>query len=61
MSKLSYGDKVEIYDKRKDGVTLKTLYLQYGIIVHNIQYIIWLVDKYGYKILKKKSNKEYNK
>lgn len=59
MSKLSYEDKIEIYDKRKKGITLKTLHLQYGIAMHNIQYIIWLVDKHGYEILKKKPNKYY--
>lgn len=59
MSKLSYEDKIEIYDKRKRGTTLKELHLQYGITIHNIQYIIWLVDKHGYEILKKKPNKKY--
>lgn len=59
MSKISYEDKIEIYNKRKQGISLKTLHLQYGITVHNIQYIIWLVDKHGYEILKKQPNKKY--
>lgn len=58
MSKLSYEEKIEIYNKRKQGITLNTLHLQYGITVHNIQYIIWLVNKHGYEILKKKPNKK---
>ena len=61
MTKLSYEDKLEIYNKRKEGISLKTFHLQYGITVHNIQYIIYLVNKHGYEILKKKPNKKYNK
>ena len=61
MSKLSYEDKIEIYNKRKKGVTLSTLCSEYGITVHNIQYLIRLIDKHGFNILRTSKNKYYSK
>lgn len=59
MGKLSYEEKIEIYNKRKEGETLSTLHSQYGITVHNIQYLVWLIDKHGFDILRTTKNKEY--
>ena len=50
MSKLSYKEKIEIYNKRKEGETLKTLQSKYGMTKHNIQYLVWLIDKQCYII-----------
>ena len=61
MSKLSYEDKIEIYNKRKEGVTLSTLCSQYGVTTHNIQYLIRLIDKHGFNILRTSKNKYYSK
>ena len=61
MSKLSYEEKIEIYNKRKEGETLKTLQSKYGITKHNIQYLIWLIDKHGFDILRTIKNKEYSR
>ena len=61
MSKLSYEEKIEIYNKRKQGETLKTLQYKYGITKHNIQYLVWLIDKHGFNILRTTKNKEYPK
>ncbi len=61
MSKLSYEEKIEIYKKRKAGETLKTLQSKYGITKHNIQYLVWLIDKHGFDILRTTKNKEYPK
>ena len=61
MSKLSYEDKVEIYIKRKEGVSLNALHSQYGITKHNIQYLIWLIDKHGFDILRTSKNNFYSK
>lgn len=52
MSKLSHEEKIEIYNKRKNGETLNALHSKYGITKHNIQYLIWLVDRHGFDILK---------
>ena len=61
MSKLSYEEKIEIYNKRKEGETLKTLQSKYGMTKHNIQYLVQLVDKHGFDILRTTKNKEYPK
>lgn len=52
MSKLSYEEKIEIYNKRKEGETLKTLQSKYGMTKHYIQYLVWLIDKHGFDILR---------
>ena len=61
MSKLSYEERIEIYNKRKEGETLKTLQSKYGMTKHNIQYLVWLIDKHGFDILRTTKNKEYPK
>ena len=61
MSKLSYEEKIEIYNKRKEGETLKTLQSKYEMTKHNIQYLIWLIDKHGFDILRTIKNKEYSR
>ena len=61
MSKLSYEDKIEIYNKRKEGKTLSDLQTKYGITKHNIQYLVWLIDKHGTDILRTSKNKYYPK
>ena len=59
MSKFNYEEKIEIYNKRKEGETLKTLQSKYGMTKHNIQYLVWLIDKHGFDILRTTKNKEY--
>ena len=61
MSKLSYEEKIEIYNKRKEGETLETLQSKYGMTKHYIQYLVWLIDKHGFDILRTTKNKEYSK
>ena len=61
MSKLSYEEKIEIYKKGKEGETLKTLQSKYGITKHNIQYLVWLINKHGFDVLRTSKNKEYPK
>ena len=61
MSKLSYEEKIEIYNKRKEGKTLKTLQSKYGMTKHNIQYLVRLIDKHGFDILRTIKNKEYSR
>lgn len=61
MSKLSSEDKIELYNKRKEGKTLNILQSKYGMAKHNIQYLVWLIDKHGFDILRTTKNKEYLK
>ena len=61
MRKYSFEDKIDIYKKRKNGETLKSLSLQCGMTIHNIQYLVWLVDRHGFDILIPKKNRKYSK
>ena len=60
MSKLSYEDKIKIYFEKKNGRSRKDIALEYKIQQSNIQYLVRLIDKHGFDILKKTSNRKYN-
>ena len=51
--KLTYEDKIEIYQLRKQGESLKKLSQIYDIAVSNIKYLVRLIDRYGIEIVKK--------
>lgn len=61
MSKLSYEDKINIYNDRKKGLTKKDLSIKYKITIHGIQYLCCLIDKHGFDILRTQKNKYYPK
>ena len=52
MSKLTYEDRVEIYNKRKNGTSAINLSKQYRVHVNKINYLISLVDRNGLDILR---------
>ena len=58
--KLTYEDKIEIYQLRKQGETLKNLSKKYDIVVSNIKYLVRLIDRYGIEIVKKEKNRYYS-
>ena len=51
--KLTYKDKVQIYELRKQGRTFKEISNIFGITIPNLQYMIKLIDRYGIEIVKK--------
>ena len=51
--KWTYEDKIEIYQLRKQGESLKKLSQIYDIAVSNIKYLVRLIDRYGIEIVKK--------
>ncbi len=51
--KLTYDDKVQIYELRKQGRTFKEISNIFGITIPNLQYMIKLIDRYGIEIVKK--------
>jgi transposase len=61
MSKLSYEDKIEIYYKKKNGQSRYSLAKEYHIRDCNISYLVRLIDKHGFDILRKKKNRKYSK
>ena len=58
--KLTYEDKVQIYEFRKKGESFRQLSNQFGINISNLQYMIKLIDRYGIEIVKKGKNCYYS-
>ena len=58
--KLTYEDKVQIYEHKKQGRSFKELSNQFGINISNLKYMIKLIDRYGIEIAKKGKNRYYS-
>ncbi|CJN17270.1 transposase orfA%2C ISSmu1 [Streptococcus pneumoniae] len=58
--KLTYDDKVQIYELRKQGYILEKLSNKFGINNSNLRYMIRLIDRYGIEIVKKGKNRYYS-
>ena len=60
MAKLSYEDKVRIYYEKKKGRSKKDIASEYKIQESNVQYLVRLIDKHGFDVLRKVKNKYYS-
>lgn len=58
MSKLTREDKIKIYERRK---TISSLAKNFNIRESNIKYLVDLIEKHGYDILKEDKNRVYSK
>ena len=58
--KLTYEDKVQIYELRKQGYSLEKLSNKFGINNSNLRYMIKLIDRYGMEFVKKGKNRYYS-
>ncbi|MEZ7599705.1 IS3 family transposase [Streptococcus sp. 27098_8_69] len=58
--KLTYEDKIQIYELKKQGESFRQLSNQFGINISNLQYMIKLIDRYGIEIVKKGKNCYYS-
>ena len=58
--KLSYEDKVQIYELRKQGQNFNQLSNQFGVNVSGLKYMVKLIDRYGRNIVKKGKNCYYS-
>ena len=61
MSKLTREDKIKIYERRKRGETISSLAKNFNIRESNIKYLVDLIKKHGYDILRKDKNRVYSK
>ena len=61
MSKLSYEDKVKIYQLRKQGETAINLFKKYNIRRENVNYMVRIIDRHGLDVLRKNVNKIYTR
>ena len=59
MSKLTYEDKINIYQERKQGNTLDNISKKYDVRKDVIKYLIRLIDKHGYDILRTNKNRKF--
>ena len=57
--KLTYEDKVQIYELRKQGFSYSRLADTFGVDARNLVYMIKLIDRYGLEIVKKGKNNYY--
>ena len=60
MSKLTYEDKINLYDERKNGLSIPLLVTKYNIRHEGVEYLIRLIDKHGLDILRTTKNKYYS-
>ena len=58
--KLTYEDKIHIYQLRKQGVILKKLSKNYNVTVRNLDYLVQFIDRYGIESVKKGKNRYYS-
>uniref|UniRef100_UPI003F5ECFE1 IS3 family transposase n=1 Tax=Streptococcus iniae TaxID=1346 RepID=UPI003F5ECFE1 len=58
--KLSYEDKLEIYELKKSGVSWTNLSQTYKVTIANLTYMIKLMDRYGLEIVEKGKNRYYS-
>ena len=61
MSKLTRENKIEIFERRKNGETIPSLAKAFDVQESNIKYLIALIEKHGYDILRKDKNRAYSK
>ena len=58
--KLTYEDKVQIYELKKQGFSYSQLSKMFGINKANLKYMIKLINRYGLEIVKKEKNNCYS-
>ena len=61
VSKLTREDKIKIYERRKNGETIPSLAKAFNVQESNIKYLIALIKKHGYNILREDKNRVYSK
>ena len=60
MSKLSYEDKINIYNNKKEGMSINALSKKYDVRDNVIKYLIRVIDKHGYEVLRTNKNNYYS-
>ena len=60
MSKLTYQDKINIYSERKQGNSVINISKKYGVRKDVIKYLVRLIDRHGYDILRTNKNRAFS-
>lgn len=61
MAKLTYEDRIKIYQLKQSGMTFKELELKFSIDKSKIKYLVKLIDLHGFNALRKDKNRYYSK
>ena len=61
MAKLTNEQRIEIYERRLKGETLSSLTLEFNININRLKYLVRLLKKHGYNILRTDKNRYYSK
>ena len=59
MAKLTYEDKINLYKEKKKWISLSKLTIKYKVNPEAIKYIVRLIDKHGFDIIKTTKIKKY--
>ncbi len=59
MSKLSYEDKIKLYNDKKQGMSITNLSIKYNVRKNVVVYLTSLIDKHGFDILRTSQNRYY--
>ena len=59
MSKLSYEDKIKMYEEYKKGIGYRKLANKYNVSNVVAEYIVYLIDRHGYDVLRTTKNLKY--
>jgi len=60
MSKLSYEDKINLYNDKKLGMSISSISKKYNIDTTRVKYIVSLIDKHGFEILRTTKNRIFS-
>ena len=58
--KLTYEDKIQIYQLRKQGFSLKNLSKIYNVTVRNLDCLVQFIDRYRLESVKKEEKRYYS-
>ena len=61
MSKLSYENKINLYNDKKAGLSVNSISKKYSIRASGVNYLFKLIDIHGYDVLRTNKNKDYAK
>ena len=61
MSKLTYEDKINLYNDKKKGMSIRSLSNKYKVRKCVINYLTALIDKHGVEILRTNKNRTHSK
>ena len=59
MSKLTYDDKIKLYNDRKSGMSVSSVSKKYNVSMNVVNDLISLIDKHGFGILRTTKNRTF--